>query len=354
MKMRKRGREKAPAPTEWLLAAPGCIESRLPRSARPSVPGEALVEVSRISLCGSDYKLFQGHYGGPRQYPLRFGHEWAGRVLEAAPGNRLAAGTRVTGDCSRWCGDCGMCAVDRNLCRDIEKFGITVDGFSTRQRLVEERYLYVADPGLGDEALALVELFAVALRGIQRAMPALEAAREVLIVGAGPLGLAIWLLLSWGGRGDSLHVIEASPEKAACILQRFPGLALVPGPSPTAGPRSYGELARSARYAVVFECSGASGGLEAAALAAAPRGTVVCLGLGAGAAAPTELVVTKGLTLVGSIGGTGCFPEAMHWLAAHEEEAVRLVTHRFPADLAARAFQETVGSPARIKVQLLF
>ena len=43
--------------------------------------GEALVEVRAVSLCGSAFSLFDGKYKGPHTYPIRFGHEWSGRVV---------------------------------------------------------------------------------------------------------------------------------------------------------------------------------------------------------------------------------------------------------------------------------
>src|SRR5271165_602292 len=151
------------------------IESPRQVAFRPSVAvakfgaGEILLEVNRISLCGSDYRLYDGTYSGPRQYPIRFGHEWAGHVVEIARGSKFSPGDHVTGDCSMWCGGCDACESDKNLCRRIEKFGITVDGFSTSLRVVREKYLYADHLGLDSKLLALTELFAVARHGIRAA-----------------------------------------------------------------------------------------------------------------------------------------------------------------------------------------
>lgn len=343
--------------SDLVLESPGRVVSLpLDPTARSPGAGEVLVEVRCISLCGSDYKLFEGAYGGPRQYPIRFGHEWAGRVVAVPAGSALRPGDRVTGDCSRWCGGCGGCRVDRNLCARIEKFGITRDGFSTRYRLVDERYLYRDTLGLEEGALALVEPFAVALRGIQRAGGALETADQVLVIGGGPIGLATYLLLKDRHPGCAVHLSEAIPERRDCIHQRFPEVDLAqPHPGLPAGQSlSYGELSALARYPVVFECSGAPAGLDAALLLATMRGTVVCFGLGAPAVTRTDLLVSKGLTLLGSIGGTGGFEESMRFLSRRPEVAGRMVTHRYPAHQAQRAFDETKSSASRIKVQLQF
>jgi threonine dehydrogenase-like Zn-dependent dehydrogenase len=319
---------------------------------RPPGPGEVRVAVERITLCGSDFHLFHGSYGGPCRYPLRFGHEWSGRVLEAGPGTRICPGTRVTGDCSRWCGTCDRCAVDRNLCRRIEKFGITCDGFSTGVRVVEERYLYPDEHDLGADALALVEVFAVAWRGVARAGGA-GGAERVLVVGAGPLGLAVALVLEHAA-GREVELAESDPARARLVAGRFGGLRPAPPPAGPDGLRSYADLAEAGRYPVVFDCSGSAAGLDAALAACAPGGTMVAFGLSATAAARSDVLVAKGLTVRGSIGGTGAFPEAMALLAARRDLPERLVTHRLPARQAEAALAPAAPSGGRIKVQLVF
>src|ERR1044072_3573375 len=86
---------------------------------------EVLVKVERVSLCGSDYRLFNGTYHSLATYSIRFGHEWSGTVVDiGAEVTKFEEGDRVTGDCSRWCGTCSFCQKDKNLCKRIEKYGI--------------------------------------------------------------------------------------------------------------------------------------------------------------------------------------------------------------------------------------
>jgi L-iditol 2-dehydrogenase len=342
--------------TDLVFEAPGRIVGRPPVQRMQPVAGQVLVEVDYLSLCGSDFGLFAGTYSGPRRYPLRFGHEWAGTVVDAPRESRLALGARVTGDCSRWCGRCELCGVDRNLCSQIEKFGLTRDGFSTRRRLVEERYLYEADQGLGARELALAELFAVAQRGVDRAIAEVVADEELLVVGAGPVGLATALLLMRAHGLRQVRVAEADAQKRRIVHERFPDVTLVEPPTPEALERvhSYRDLVHLGRYGVVFECSGAVAGLNGALLRARRQGLVVCFGLGRPGPVRTDLLVTKGLRLAGSIGGTGRFPEALAFLAEHGAEMLKMVTHLYPAESAQEAFETSIADPRRIKVQLRF
>lgn len=342
---------------DLLLEAPGRIVTRRPREAPPRPgTGEVLVKVTRVSLCGSDYRLFTGTYGGPRTYPIRFGHEWAGEVVEVPRGSTMPVGTQVTGDCSRWCGGCDLCGIDRNLCRRVEKFGITNDGFSTRYRLVDQRYLYRDEHSLDPRRLALAEIFAVALHGVRKVADRFDANDEILVLGAGPLGVATCLLLRHAFGLRRVHLHEKQEPKIACLHRLLPDLEFVDGPPPGAAERarSYAELAALARYPFVFECAGGAGSLNTGLLLARPGGRVVCLGFGPATATRTDLLVSKGLALQGSIGGTGDFRGALRFLADHGASAVRMVTHQFPARQAQRAFEATLHDPTRIKVQIDF
>lgn len=325
---------------------------------RPPVfrPHEVVVEVERISLCGSDYRLYDGTYGGPKTYPIHFGHEWAGRVVEAPHGSRFSPGELVTGDCSKWCGSCDTCQLDKNLCRHIEKFGITVDGFSRRWRAIEERYLYAGTPGLDGRLLAMAELFAVARHGVRAAESRLRADVPVLIIGAGAVGLATYLILRHELGLTSAVVAEANAGKLANVADRVTGCRLIDNLPFGAWDRSFGysELMAAAKYPVVFECAGGASALNSALLACEVAGLVVCFGLGAPSVVRTDLIVTKRLAVHGSIGGTGEFAAAIEFLTAHGRSAEQLITHEYAAADAGAAFEQTLACAERIKTQLLF
>jgi threonine dehydrogenase-like Zn-dependent dehydrogenase len=341
---------------DLLLTAPGELRAAESVPPLPALgPDDVLVEVDRVTLCGSDHRLYDGTYGGPRRYPIRFGHEWSGRVVDAGANGTGLLGRWVTGDCSRWCGACPRCATDRNLCLGIEKFGITVDGFSSRLRAVDRRYLYPDNCELGASLLALSEFFAVAHHGLRRLTP--DEDDDVLVIGAGALGLASYLLLTGHYGVRSVRLLETDPAKAARVKELFPGALIEAPPRLEEGATDYAALARDARHPVLLECSGSPGGLNTALALARPLGRVLCFGLRRSTEVRTDLLVIKGLTLIGSIGGTGSFADVHAFLAAHREEAARLVTHRFAADAAEQAFAPPAADPqtaVRIKTQIFF
>ena len=335
-----------------LIESPGRIALNHGPVPGPLKRGEVLVEVQRVSLCGSDYRLFEGTYGGPRRYPIRFGHEWSGRIVDLHAKSRLHRNALVTGDCSKWCGYCDLCQADKNLCRNIEKFGITTDGFSSQYRIVEEKYLYQDDLGMTPRLLALVEIFAVALRGVERADADLNKAGEVLILGAGPLGLAAYFILKHEYSIPDVKVIETNRhrvESARTWVRECEFTEELLEENST-----YQDIDRLSRYPVIFECAGSASALNQSLSRVAKGGLVVCLGITPPARLRTDLLVTKALRLQGSIGGTGAFPRAMRFIARNADAIAGIVTHEFPMEEAQKVFEQKTASSQQIKTQLVF
>jgi threonine dehydrogenase-like Zn-dependent dehydrogenase len=153
----------------------------------------------------------------------------------------------------------------------------------------------------------------------------------------------------------AVWVLERDPGKLSMLRERFPGLRWLEPPEDLEGAgATYADLHRRARFPLVFECSGSAGGLGSALLLAGMGATLVDLGLGSARGFDSRLVVTKGLSLLGSIGDTGAFPAAMDFLARHRDAAARLITHRFTVQEAAVAFRCGAEDPGRLKVQLRF
>jgi L-iditol 2-dehydrogenase len=324
-------------------------------------PGEeeVLVEIKRVSLCGSDYRLFNGTYAGPSTYPLRFGHEWSGMVIHTGPDvTTVEEGDRVTGDCSIWCGRCAMCLVDKNLCRNVEKYGITVDGFSAQRIIVPAQYLYRDPYYLPYNILALTELFAVALHAIKRLNdpPREPSHNRTLIMGAGPLGIAIYMLLTLHYNWKRVDVHDVVPERLALLQSLFPNKTIassIPDAQKLEA-TSYKELYKSSPYSLIFEAAGYPDALRLAIDMALPRAAIILLGMPAASQYDLSKVTTKSLNLAGSIGGTGEFRNALDFFAEHSEQVQKLITATYPYSQAERAFAEGQHAKSNLKVQIRF
>lgn len=342
-----------------LIVKPGKIEiSSITQKDQELKEGEVLVGVNLVSLCGSDYQLFNGTYSGPSVYPIRFGHEWSGEVIDAGPKvTSVKKGDRVTGDCSCWCGQCPNCAKDKNLCYHIEKYGITKHGFSQQLVVVPEKYLYVAPACISYEVLALSECFAVALHAIHRLgnSPPEPSSGRTLILGCGPLGMAIYMLLRKLYGWKNLEIYDILPKRIAYLGKIFPeehvGHSIEEGKTTEAN-RSYNNLYALDDYSLIFEAAGRLEALQMAINLAKPGGAIVSLGMFPAGIVDFKKVVIKSLSILGSIGGTGEFPMVIEFFEENMSMVSSLVTAKFFYKDVREAFRAGQNRKEHIKVQI--
>lgn len=179
-----------------------------------AAPGQVVVDVERVGVCGTDAEFYSGHMAylrsGDAAYPVRIGHEWCGRVRAVGDGvSPEWLGRRVTGDTMLGCGRCARCTSGRqHLCADRYEIGIR-RGWpgALAERLPVPASALVALPDAVDEVLgALVEPGANAFRAVQ-AVDARPGSR-VLVLGAGTIGLLVAQMAA--ARGAEVHLLGRS------------------------------------------------------------------------------------------------------------------------------------------------
>lgn len=147
-------------------------------------PGEILLKVRRVGLCGSDLNSYRGK--NPMvSFPCILGHEVAATVLHDTPGRAdLAAGTDVTQYTS--CGHCASCKRDRpNACQFNQTLGVQRDGALTEFIAARPEKLYPAKLSLRE--LCLVEPLTVGFHAVARGR--VTPSDVVAIIGCGGVGL---------------------------------------------------------------------------------------------------------------------------------------------------------------------
>lgn len=156
----------------------------------PLGPGEVRVRLGAALTCGTDLKVYRrGYHARMLTPPCLFGHEWAGTVVETAPGVRcVGPGDRVVGANSAPCGRCAPCrGGQENLCDDLLFLnGAYAESIVVPARIVSANLMPLR-PGTPFEAAALTEPLACVVQGIGDL--ALRAGERVLVMGAGPIGL---------------------------------------------------------------------------------------------------------------------------------------------------------------------
>ena len=148
-------------------------------------PGEALLRIHRVGICGTDLGGFLGKMPF-FSYPRIPGHELGVEVLAVGAGvTNVAVGDRCSVEPYMNCQKCYSCRRGlTNCCATNQTLGVMCDGGLCERMLLPARKLHVSRK-LSYDQLALVETLAIGCHAVDRAR--VKAGDHVLIIGAGPI-----------------------------------------------------------------------------------------------------------------------------------------------------------------------
>ncbi|MEW9530970.1 zinc-binding dehydrogenase [Microbispora sp. NPDC049125] len=316
----------------------GIGDLRLGREPAPHAgPGESVVRITAVGLCGSDLHWYsEGGIGDAvLAAPLVVGHEFAG-VIEGGPRD----GTRVAVDPAIPCGRCATCATGwGNLCPDVRFAGHgTLDG-ALRERIAWPDDLLHPLPGtLSDADGAMLEPLGVALHAAD--LGHMRLGTPVAVVGCGPIGLLVVRLARLAG-ASVVVAVDPLPHRRDAALRYGADHALDPKEADAAAWR---ELTGAGAH-VAFEVAGDDGAVAVALTAARPGGRVVLAGIPDDdrTTFTASLARRKGLTLALVRRMNATYPRAIELVARGLVDVASLVTDRYPLDRAGEAFAAAVS-----------
>jgi 2-desacetyl-2-hydroxyethyl bacteriochlorophyllide A dehydrogenase len=296
------------------LLAPGQFSAS--EVASPAeAPGQALVRVRRVGVCGTDWHAFAG-----RQpfftYPRVLGHELAVEIV-AVPDNtpHLHVGARCAVEPYLSCGQCHSCRRGKpNCCMQLRVLGVHTDGGMCDLLSVPIERLYPSTT-LSDDQLALVETLGIGYHAVERG--AVTSVDRVLIVGAGPIGLAVVQFAL--PLAEQVELIEPNPVRRDFAERMFaaaPHFRALPAPAGTL-------------HDVVFDATGSPTVMAASFAHVAFGGRLVFVGIvQADITFDDVLFHRRELTLLGSRNSAGAFPPIMAAIANGQIDTTSWITHR--------------------------
>jgi L-iditol 2-dehydrogenase len=327
-----------------VLREPGAVvieERPVPRAG----PGEVVVRVRAVGVCGSDTHYYEhGRIGRfVVEAPLVLGHEAAGEVSDLGPGvTRLVVGERVSIEPGVADLTCGQCLAGRyNLCPNMRFFGTPpVDGAFAEYVVVHEAFAHPVPDSVGDDAAALLEPLSVGLWACRKAR--VTAGSRVLITGAGPIGLlSVEAALAFGA--TEVVVSDVNPVRLA--LARELGATMVID----ARQASVTDLHRSPE--VLLECSGHPPAIGEAIRALDRAGRAVLVGMGGEEVLlPLAVIQERELELTGTFRYAGTWPRAIALIASGRIDLDRLVTGTYRLQQAQEALTAGRRDQRSIKV----
>jgi len=323
-------------------------------------PSDVLVRVHSCGICGSDLHSYKaGMYIRPGQI---MGHEFMGTVAAAGEDvEGVEEGDRVTGFSIGVCGSCYWCSRQQyilcpELFRNSTGYGLP-GGFAEYvpiRNAVVGQSIHPVPGELDDETAATTEPVSVGVGAIEAA--GVRPGDRVVVLGAGMIGNACMQAARAAGAGQ-VAVIDVSPVRleaarslgADAVFDARTGDAL----------SWVKELWGVGRYHfneggmadVVVEAASAPVTVQQAFEMVRSGGTIVFVGLPE-EPAPIDVtkIVHKQPRIVGSLGGD--FARAIELMASGSIRTKELITHRFPLEDAAEAFETQLRTGEAMKVMI--
>lgn len=257
-----------------VMTSPGKIEINDISTPTPG-PGEVLLRIRRIGVCGSDIHVFHGkHPYTP--YPVVQGHEFSATVEAVGPGvSGFNVGQKVTAQPQIVCGECEPCLRgDYHICDRLKVEGFQAPGCAQELWVTKADRLIALPDSFSFEQGALIEPVSVAVHAVGRAGDL--QGRRVVVLGAGPIGNLVAQVARAGG-ADPVLITDVSDYRLDVARQC--------GLEHTSNPNTETLKAASARvfgprgFDVAFECVGVEPTITAAIETIAKGGTLVVVGV---------------------------------------------------------------------------
>jgi len=171
---------------------------------------EIIIQVKNCGVCGTDFHIYNGDFVG--SYPIIPGHEVSGVVVELGSDvSKPEIGTRVTVDPSIFCGACYFCKTNRgNHCQNWQALGVTQNGGFAEYIKAPQENVYTIPESMSFIEAAFVEPVSCIVYGLRRLK--ITNGDNVLILGAGPIGLQMAQLIKHGNAA-SVTVTDLKPSR---------------------------------------------------------------------------------------------------------------------------------------------
>ena len=320
------------------------FDLRLADVPRPlPTQGEVLVAVDAAGLCAGDLYIFVGK--NPYvSYPRIGGHEIAGRIAALGPDtDGPAVGTRVVVEPFMGCGHCYPCRIGKpNCCANLQIIGVHQEGGFAEYVTAPVDRLHPTPDCLTPFQASFAEPVAIGVQACRRG--GVGADDTVLVLGAGPIGLAIVEVAR--AAGARVYVTDIARDRLDTAARL--------GAIPLEGGRSLLDEVRRITggegMPVVMEATGNAKIMEQAIDLVASGGRVVIVGLvgkGVPIAWPGLDLTRKEVTITGSRASVGCFSESLDLLARGAIRYPEIATG-FALSQAPTVFADLARNPSAL------
>ena len=326
------------------LVAPRRVELGEMPDPPPPGPGEVLVRLRAVGICGSDmhYYLEGGCAGTDALYPSVLGHEPAAEVIEAGEGvTFLQPGDRVAVEPAQTCGHCEACLAGRpNLCLNcVFLGGVQAPGLLREFAVIPARNAVPVPPEMSFPAIAVIEPLAVLLHSVELAR--LQLGETVLVMGCGPIGL---LAVAVSKLAGASRVIAADRVAHRLNVAREMGADQVVDISKDSVRDAVMDLTGGLGVHVAFDAAGKPESINAALRSLRPAGRLVVIGVPSQQNVELDFwaALRQEISIHVQKRSNANDREALDLLRRDQIDLDKLVSHEFAIEDGSKAF-ETVA-----------
>ena len=308
-------------------------------------------------ICGSDLHYYNdGGFGSIQvKEPIILGHEVSGTVHTlGSKVKNLTLGDKVALNPSHPCGDCAYC--QKHIfqhCLNMRFFGSALrfpheQGAFRDVMVVKSQQCFPVRATTSLAHAACAEPLAVCLHARSRT-PNLKGKR-ILITGAGPIGALCTVLAREAGASE---IVVTDLEDLPLEVAKNMGADLTVNISRSS--ESLSVLSQDKGYFdIAFECSAAQRALDTCLDSVCPQGTVVQVGVTGNLSVPINKLVGKEISMIGTHRFDSEFGDAVKIIDTNEIDVTPIISHTYPLEKAAEAFEIASDRAKAVKVQLSF
>ncbi len=256
-----------------IMTAPGQIDVQNVPEPAPG-PGEVLLRIQRIGVCGSDIHVYHGKHP-LTSYPVVQGHEFSAVIEALGPGvTSLAPDAKVTSMPQIVCGECAPCRRDDyHICDHLKVQGFQAPGCAQELWVTAAEKIVPLPDAFSFEQGALVEPAAVAVHAVGRAGPL--AGRRVAVLGAGPIGN----LVAQTARSSGAQVLITDLSEYRLEIARRCGIAAAANAKTETLAQAAVRVFGKDGFEIGFECVGVEATITAAVDSIQKGGTIIVVGV---------------------------------------------------------------------------
>jgi 2-desacetyl-2-hydroxyethyl bacteriochlorophyllide A dehydrogenase len=317
-------------------------------------PGEALVKVYAVGVCGTDFELIRGSdllpYVG---YPTIPGHEITGHVAEVNDKHTgFKEGDPVVVEQHLRCGHCYYCKIGLYFfCPEYKELGLNVNGADAEYVKAPIRNLIHAPTNIPLEHCLMAEPAATILRSLLKV--GVRVTDNVVVLGAGPFGFsAVQLARALG----TARVILVGRNRERLARGSEHGATARVSTMDTAWIDQVLAATTTGKPDMLIDCAGVMDLLHALIPHLAHQGRVVVMGLthGQEIRVSADQMLLNEWVVAGTVSAMGHFEDGLAMLSSGRISAHPFITHEFPLaeyEKALGIMEQRVGGAIKVIVK---